>query len=85
MEASKLYTLSANDVIRSIAVAVVVAVLGGVQQAISMHGFDVAAWDWGLIVNLALSALAGHLGINFLSDEDKKIVIPLGKAKIRIG
>lgn len=85
MEASKLYTLSTNDLIRSVAVAIVVAVLGGVQQAISAHGFDVNAWDWGLIVNLALSALAGHLGINFLSDDQKRIVIPLGKAKIRIG
>jgi hypothetical protein len=36
------------------------------------YGLDFGAGDWGMILNLALTAFAGYLAKNFISDENGK-------------
>ncbi len=73
---SKPFTLNSSDVFRSFALAVVVAVLGGLQQMLQAHGFDFAHWDYAMILNLGISAFVAQLGINFVSNPDRTINIP---------
>ena len=75
---SSLFRLNAADFARGAALAVIVALLGAVQQALSAHGFDVAAYDWGTILNVALTAFGGYLGKNFLSDDTGKVLGSIG-------
>ena len=72
--ASKPFSLNLNDAAKAMIVAVLVAVIGGLQQMLTAHGLDIGSYDWGLIMNLALSAGAGYLTKNFLSDSDGKVL-----------
>lgn len=75
---SKPYSLNSADVFRSFMLAVVVSVVGGIQQMLQAHGFDFAAYDWAMIVNLAITAFVAQLGINFASNPDRTIETPMG-------
>ena len=76
---SKPFSWNSSDWTKALIVAVLVAVIGGIQQMLTAHGLDFASYDWRLILNLALSAGAGYLTKNFISSEDGKIHTPVGK------
>lgn len=64
---SNLFSLNWNDFIKGVIVAFLVALLGGLQQALTAHGVDFGSYDWGTILNLSLTAGVGYLAKNFLS------------------
>jgi len=76
---SKPFSLNAADFAKGVALAVIVAALGGLQQLVTAHGFDFASYDWGFIANLAISAFIGYLGKNFISNEQGQVLTPVGK------
>ena len=65
---SKPFSLNLNDAAKAGIVLVIVAVLGALEQAFKDHGLDFAAFDWGFILNVAVTAAVGYLTKNFLSD-----------------
>ncbi len=67
---SNIGSLNVQDLLKGAALAVIVAVLGLLQQALLAHGFDVASYDWKLIGNVVISATTAYLAKNLLSDEN---------------
>ncbi len=74
-------TLNVQDLARGAALAVIVAVLGVLQQALTAHGFDVASYDWKLIGTTVTSAFAAYLTKNLLSDQNGAVLGKYGGAK----
>jgi hypothetical protein len=77
---SSFLSLDRKDLIEGIAMAVVVAVLGALQQAVTGHGFDIAAYDWASIVDVAVKAGAAFISTNLLTTKDGKL---LGAVQIK--
>lgn len=75
---SALFKLNTGDFARGAAVAIIVACLGGMQQMLTGHGFDFGAWDWGMILNLGITAFAGYITKNYLSDDTGKVFGKIG-------
>lgn len=75
---SGMFRLNLQDLVKGIATAVLAAVLGGLQQLVSAHGFDFSHYDWNLIGTLAMGAFTGYLSKNFLSDESGKVLGKIG-------
>lgn len=75
---SQLFSLNVQDVVKAVAVAVFAAVLGALQQAVTAHGFDVGAYDWGAILTIAGQAGAAYLAKNFLSADNGKVFGHIG-------
>lgn len=75
---SKPYSVNSADVFRSFALAVVISVLGALQQMLTAHGFDFAAYDWAMLLNIAISAFVAQLGLNFVSNPDRQLETPMG-------
>jgi hypothetical protein len=71
---SSFFKLDGSDLAKGVALAVITAVLGAIQQALSAHGFDVAAYDWSGIVDVAGTAFIAYLGKNLFSTEDGKVL-----------
>ena len=65
---STLFHLNINDFEKGLIVAVLVAILGAIQQALIGHGFDFSQYDWGGILNLALIAATGYLSKNLMTN-----------------
>lgn len=81
---SKPFSLNINDAAKAVVVVVLVAVIGGIQQMLTKHGLDFGAYDWGFILNLAISAGGAYLTKNFFESEDGSIKTPLGTiAKVK--
>lgn len=68
---SNMFSLNFSDVAKGAVVAVLVAVLGAIEQGLTAHGLDFMAYDWASILNLAVTAGIGYLGKNFLSSNGK--------------
>ena len=65
---SNLFALNLSDVGKAVLVAFLVAVIGGIQQALVGHGLDILNYNWGEILNLGFISALGYLSKNFLSD-----------------
>lgn len=78
MNYSKMFTLNFADLAKGIALAVIVVVLGALQQALTAHGFDFASYDWGGILKLAETAGGSYLIKNFFSTSDGKVFGKIG-------
>lgn len=72
---SEKYKLGIEDFAKGAIVAVLAVVLGALQQAVTAHGFDFAAYDWGSIGNVAGTAFIAYLSKNFFTD---RTGIPFG-------
>ena len=70
--------LNFNDLTKGLTVAVIVVVLGALQQMVSSHGLDVASYDWGSILDIAWKAAGAYLAKNLLSTEDGKVLGRIG-------
>ena len=70
--------LNAKDFVKGLVVAVAVVVLGALQQALTTHGVDFAAYDWAGILDVAWKAAVAYLGKNFLTDENDKVLGKIG-------
>jgi len=68
MNNSKFFRLNAKDFAKGLVVAVLVAVLGGVQQMLTNHGLEIGLWDWGFITNLSVTAFVGYILKQSVSD-----------------
>ena len=51
---SSSFTLNKSDRLKSVAIAVIAAVLAALQQALAAHSFDFVAYDWAGILDLSL-------------------------------
>ena len=71
---SNLYKLNLNDWTKGLIVAVLVVVLGMLQQALTAHGLNILAYNWGEILNVAIMAGLGYLGKNLLTNEEGKVL-----------
>ncbi len=78
---SNLLRLNIQDLVKGAALAVIVALLGVAQQALTAHGFDVASYDWKLIGNVVTSAFVAYLSKNLLSDEKGAVLGRYGGTK----
>lgn len=78
MNTSQLFKLNWADVAKGVVVAVLVAVLGAVQQSLNGHGLDVGAYDWGSILDVAWKAAVAYIGKNFVSDSNGKVFGKIG-------
>lgn len=75
---SVLLSLNYKDFSKGAVLAVIVAVLGALQQAVTAHGFDLAAYDWGTIFDLAFTTFFAYLAKNWMSDQDGKVFGKIG-------
>lgn len=75
---SGLLKLNLSDVAKGLVVAVIAVVLGALQQAITAHGFDFAAYDWSMILHLAETAGGSYIAKNFLSTSDGRVAGIIG-------
>lgn len=75
---SQMFTLNASDFAKGVALAVIVAVLGAIEQALTAHGFDFGAYNWAGIANVAIVAFVGYLTKNFVSDSTGKVLGRIG-------
>lgn len=78
MNTSSLFHLNLSDLAKGVAVIVIGAVLGALQQAVSAHGLDVTAYDWNGILQFAVAAGFTYLTKNFLSNSDGKVLGAIG-------
>lgn len=65
---SKPFALDWKDLGKGLFLALTVALVGGIQQMLSSHGFDFASYDWGYVVNLVFVAFTGYMTKQFVSD-----------------
>ena len=70
--------LDLKDLSKGLVVAVLVVVLGALQQALTSHGLDLTAYDWNAILDVAWKAAAAYLGKNLLSDSEGKVLGKIG-------
>ncbi len=71
---SKLGRLNLRDFGKGLLVAVLVVVLGSIQQLIKDKGFDITGAEWIALGDVALKATLAYLAKNLLSDEDDDIL-----------
>jgi len=70
---SKMFTLNTRDYVNGLVVAVLVVVLGSVQQSLSVCGLDVACFDFPQLGFLAVNAALAYLVKNFVTDSGGKV------------
>lgn len=70
---SALFKLNLTDAVRAVAVVVLAAVFGSLQQALSTHGLDVMSYDWASILDVAVTAGVAYLSKNILTAENGKL------------
>lgn len=75
---SNLYSLASIDWTKGLVVAVIVVVLGALQQAFQSHGLDVASFDWASILDVAVKAGVAYLAKNFLTDKKGRVLGKIG-------
>lgn len=78
---SYLFKLKGVDFAKGLVVAVLVVVLGALQQALTAHGLDVSAYDWAAILDVAWKAAIAYLSKNLLTDSEG--TVHLGVAKVK--
>ncbi len=79
MDYSAFFKLDKNDLIKGLYVAVIVGVLGVLQQLTQDHGLDFASYDWMGIADVAWKSAVAYLGKNLLTDSSG---MPLGTKNI---
>jgi hypothetical protein len=67
---SSFLKLDRSDLWKGLVVAVLGAVLGALQQGLTAHGLDLAAYDWSLVIDIAVSAAGAYLSKNLFSTAD---------------
>lgn len=75
---SEFLTLGKSDFIKGLALVVIVAVLGSLQQGLTTFGFDFASYNWAEIIKVAVTAGVGYLGKNLLTTSDGKLLGKIG-------
>ena len=66
---SKLFRVNVNDLLKGIVVAVLTAVVAYLGDVLSIPGFDLLTLDWGMLLNISLTAGLGYILKNFMTDE----------------
>lgn len=75
---SSFFTLNLKDVAKAAALVAITAFLAAIQQAVTAHGFDIGAYDWGMIVDVSLTAGGSYLVKNLLSTSDGRVFGKIG-------
>lgn len=75
---SPIFTLNVKDLAKGAVVAVVSAVIVYIAEQLGLPGFDFTTFDWSTVVSVALTAFAGYLTKNFLSDNQGKVFGKIG-------
>ena len=58
--------------------AVLVVLLGALQDGLTDHGLEIAQYDWQGILDIAWKAAAAYLSKNLLSDENGRVLGKIG-------
>jgi hypothetical protein len=75
---SSSFTLNKSDRLKSVAIAVIAAVLAALQQALAAHSFDFVAYDWAGILDLSLKVAGAYLVKDLFSTKDGKVFGKIG-------
>lgn len=75
---SSFLKLNLKDLTKGLAIAVIIVVLGALQQMVTAHGLDVMAYNWGAILDVAWKAAGAYLMKNLLSDDSGKVFGVMG-------
>lgn len=75
---SSMFKLNTADFAKGLALAVIVVVFGAVQQGLTAHGFDFAAYDWAGIGKIAVVTAVSYITKNFFSTQDGKVFGRIG-------
>ena len=75
---SALLKLNSNDFIKEAVLVVIVSVLDAIQQGLTAYGLNLAAYNWGSIGQVALTAGIGYLVKNLLTNSDGAVVGVVG-------
>lgn len=73
--------LNWSDFAKGLVLAVIVAFIGVIEQALTAHGFDFGAYDWSGIVTVCLEAFGAYLAKNLLSDSNGAVLGAIGGQK----
>lgn len=71
---SNIFTLTKFDWIKGLVVAIFAAVLSSLAAAINVPGFDFATFDWGHLLQIAITAGIAYLSKNFLTTSSGDLV-----------
>lgn len=70
--------LNLKDVSKGLMVAVIVVVLGALQEGFTEHSLNFAAFDWPAILDVAWKTALAYLTKNLLSDGNGKVLGKIG-------
>lgn len=71
---SGFFKLNWNDIGKGVLVAVLAALLTALQQGLEAHGINFGNYDWGLILNVCLTAGASYLVKNLFTDSQGRVL-----------
>lgn len=74
---SKLFRLSPDDLLKGLAVAIMVAV----YKVFQTNGFHLYGIDWSMVLDYALTAAGAYLAKNLITDENGALGGVLGGKK----
>ena len=70
--------LNLKDLSKGLTVAVLVVLLGSLQESVKADGLNFASFDWASMLDLAWKAAGAYLMKNLLSDESGKVLGKIG-------
>lgn len=74
---SKLFRLNTEDLLKGLAVAILVAV----YKVFQTNGFHLEGIDWATVIDFALTAAGGYLVKNLISDDQGAVFGVFGGKK----
>lgn len=75
---SQFLSLNKSDYVKGLVVAVLVTVIGAIQQALTAHGLDLSSYDWTGIGKMAVECAIAYLMKNLMSTSDGKVMGVIG-------
>ena len=74
---SKLFRLGTEDLLKGLAVAVLVAL----YKVFQTNGFHLEGIDWGMVLDYALTAAGAYIAKNLITDENGAVLGKFGGKK----
>ena len=75
---SKLLQLNTNDFLKGLIVAILVVVLGALQQSLNSCGLNLNCFNWSALFKIAYQAGLAYLAKNLLTSKNGKFLGKIG-------
>lgn len=75
---STLFHLVKADFTKGLVVAIITPAILGLASALQTPGFDLATFDWAMMVKIGIAAGLGYIVKNWLSTSDGKVFGRIG-------